>query len=71
MHWELPVALYPRRYGDWVYSGARWWTPEHRRFPARARGYLVAIYTSTGRGECIAYSTDRGTASPSIRGTWW
>lgn len=62
VHWEeLPVALYPRRYGDWVYSGSA--VVDTRNTAGFQRGLedtLVAIYTSTGRGECIAYSTDRG-----------
>jgi len=61
-HWkELGEALYPRKYGDWAFSGSAvldkantsgWGTKE--------KPPLVLAYTSTGRGECIAYSTDRG-----------
>lgn len=62
IHWkEEGVALYPRKYGDWAFSGSAvvdngntsgWGTKE--------KPPLVLAYTSTGRGECIAYSTDRG-----------
>jgi len=51
VHWrELPVAIYPREFGDWVFSGSA----------ASLGDTIVAAYTSTGRGECIAFSTDRG-----------
>lgn len=58
---ELGEALYPKRYGDWAFSGSAvvdkgntsgWGTKE--------KPPLVLAYTSTGRGECIAYSTDDG-----------
>ena len=51
VHWkELPIALYPRRFGDWCFSGS-----------AVVDGKsLAAAFTSTGRGECIAFSNDRG-----------
>lgn len=58
---ELGIGLYPRKYGDWAFSGSAvvdngntsgWGTKE--------KPPLVLAYTSTGRGECIAYSTDKG-----------
>ncbi len=51
VHWkELPIAIYPRHFGDWCFSGS-----------AVVDGkQLAAAYTSTGRGECIAFSTDKG-----------
>lgn len=62
VHWtEHGIALYPRAFGDWAFSGSAvldrentsgWGTP--------ANPPLVLAYTSTGRGECVAYSTDRG-----------
>lgn len=62
VHWEeLPIALYPVKFGDWVFSGSAivdkdntsgWKTGENE--------LLVGAYTSTGRGECIVYSNDRG-----------
>lgn len=62
VHWtEHPEALTPRTYGDWCFSGSAvvdrgntsgFGTPE--------KPPLVLAYTSTGRGECIAYSRDNG-----------
>lgn len=58
---ELGEALYPKSYGDWAFSGSAvvdkgntsgWGTKE--------KPPLVLAYTSTGRGECMAYSTDDG-----------
>ncbi len=58
---ERGVALYPKKYGDWAFSGSAvvdkvntsgWGTKE--------KPPLVLAYTSTDRGECIAYSTDNG-----------
>ncbi|MBY0461218.1 MAG: DUF4980 domain-containing protein, partial [Gemmataceae bacterium] len=58
---EEGVALYPKKYGDWAFSGSAvvdknntsgWGTKE--------KPPLVLAYTSTGRGECVAYSTDGG-----------
>jgi len=52
VHWrELPLALYPRKHGDWAYSGSGFVTHD---------GKLAIAYTSTGRGECIAISDDAG-----------
>jgi fructan beta-fructosidase len=51
VHWrELPIALYPYQFGDWAFSGSA----------IVDEGDLVAAYTSTGRGECIVRSTNRG-----------
>jgi fructan beta-fructosidase len=62
VHWvELPIAIYNKRRGDWAFSGgavvdekntAGWQTGGEK--------VIVASWTSTGRGECIAYSNDRG-----------
>jgi fructan beta-fructosidase len=58
---EQPIALYPREFGDWCFSGSavvdRLDTAGFRRGEEEV---IVAAYTSTGRGECIAYSNDRG-----------
>lgn len=52
VHWQdLPVAIAPRTFGDWVYSGSA---------VVAANDLLVAAFTSTGRGECLARSTDHG-----------
>ena len=62
VHWEqLPIAIYNKRRGDWAFSGgafvdenntAGWQTGREK--------VIVASWTSTGRGECLAYSNDRG-----------
>jgi fructan beta-fructosidase len=61
-HWqELPEAIYPRTFGDWAFSGSavvdRDNTTGWKTGPDEV---LVAAYTSTGRGECIVFSRDRG-----------
>ncbi|HET6249937.1 MAG TPA: glycoside hydrolase family 32 protein [Tepidisphaeraceae bacterium] len=62
VHWEeLPVALYPKKFGDWVFSGSAVVDKDNTAgFKTGADDPLVAAFTSTGRGECIAYSNDRG-----------
>jgi fructan beta-fructosidase len=62
VHWtELGEALYPKSLADMAFSGSAvvdkantsgWGTTDSPP--------MVLAYTSTGRGECIAYSTDRG-----------
>ncbi len=62
VHWEqLPIAIYNKRRGDWAFSGgavvdeqntAGWQTGQEK--------VIVASWTSTGRGECLAYSNDHG-----------
>lgn len=58
---ELGIGLYPKKYGDWAFSGSAvvdrgntsgWGTKD--------KPPLVLAYTSTGRGECMAFSTDGG-----------
>ncbi|WP_165072616.1 glycoside hydrolase family 32 protein [Paludisphaera rhizosphaerae] len=62
VHWtELPIALYPHKYGDWAFSGSA--VTDHGNtsgFGKDGKNPLVAAYTSTGRGECIVFSNDRG-----------
>jgi fructan beta-fructosidase len=62
VHWtELGEALTPRAYGDWCFSGSAVVDVENTsRFGEGGRPPLVLAYTSTGRGECIAFSNDRG-----------
>jgi fructan beta-fructosidase len=58
---ELPIALYPKTYGDWCFSGSA--VVDRRNtsgFGTDGSPPLVLAYTSTGRGECIAFSRDRG-----------
>jgi fructan beta-fructosidase len=62
VHWkELPVAIYPHQFGDWVFSGSAVVDKDNTAgFKTGAEDVIVAAYTSTGRGEAIAYSNDRG-----------
>jgi fructan beta-fructosidase len=62
VHWkELPVALYPRRFGDWAFSGSAVVDSANTAgFRKGKEAPIVLAYTSTGRGECLAYSTDGG-----------
>ena len=58
---ELPIVLYPKQYGDWAFSGSA--VVDHRNTSGFGTGSappLVAAFTSTGRGECLVYSLDRG-----------
>ena len=62
VHWEeLPIALYPRNFGDWCFSGSAVVDGDNTGgFQTGEHDVIVAVYTSTGRGECLAYSNDRG-----------
>ena len=62
VHWEeLPIALYPHRFGDWCFSGSAVVDRENTAgFQEGEEEVIVAFYTSTGRGESIATSRDRG-----------
>ncbi len=70
LHWEeLPIAIYPRQFGDWVFSGSA--VVDKRNTSGWKKGandLLVAAFTSTGRGECIAYSNDRGRTWQELEG---
>ncbi len=58
---ELPMAIYPHAYGDWVFSGGAVVDQDNTAgFKSGQEDVIVASYTSTGRGEAIAYSNDRG-----------
>ncbi|MBN2132013.1 MAG: GH32 C-terminal domain-containing protein [Sedimentisphaerales bacterium] len=62
VHWtELPIAIYPHQFGDWVFSGSAVVDKDNTAgFRTGREDVIVAAYTSTGRGEAIAYSNDRG-----------
>ncbi len=62
VHWkQLPIAIYPHAYGDWVFSGGTVVDQDNTAgFKSGNEDVIVASYTSTGRGEAIAYSNDRG-----------
>ncbi len=62
IHWrQLPIAIYPHAYGDWVFSGSAVVDANNTAgFQTGTTPPLVAAYTSTGRGEAIVYSNDGG-----------
>lgn len=62
VHWkELGIGLYPRRYDDWAFSGSTVVdTGNTSGWGTKEKPPLVLAYTSTGRGECMAFSTDNG-----------
>ena len=58
---EQPTALFPQKYGDWCFSGSAVVDAKNTSgFKQGDQDVLVLAYTSTGRGECIAYSNDLG-----------
>ncbi len=58
---ELPVALYPRQFGDWCFSGSAVVDSDNTSGWRKGKATLLVLaYTSTGRGECIAFSNDLG-----------
>jgi fructan beta-fructosidase len=62
LRWDHhPIALRPKSYGDWCFSGSALVDPANRSgFGGGGKPPIVAAYTSTGRGECIVYSRDEG-----------
>ena len=62
VHWtELSEALYPRSLDDMAFSGGG--TVDSRNtgnFKTGPEDPIVITFTSTGRGECLAYSNDCG-----------
>ena len=62
VHWlEQPIALYPPVHDDMAFSGSAVVDQANSSGWRQGREeLLVAAFTSTGRGECIAYSNDRG-----------
>jgi fructan beta-fructosidase len=58
---ERPEAVYPRRFGDWAFSGSAVLDRGNTSgFGTTENPPLVAAFTSTGRGECVLFSTDGG-----------
>jgi fructan beta-fructosidase len=55
---EQPIALFQRTTKDMAYSGGGWIDVEGTA--GLGKGTQFAAFTSTGRGECVAYSKDRG-----------
>jgi len=62
VHWqELPEAIYPHAYGDWVWSGSAVIDSANTGgFKTGTNDVIVASFYSTARGQCIAYSNDGG-----------
>lgn len=58
---QMPVGIYPHSYGDMVFSGnAIVDVANTSGFKTGTNDVIVAAFTSTGRGECIAFSNDGG-----------
>lgn len=62
VHWkELPIALYPHGDDDFPFSGSGVVDHENTSgWGKNGRPPMVIAFTSTRRGECIAYSQDDG-----------
>ena len=59
IHWkETPIALYQRTTGDMMFSGGGF--VDFNNSAGLGENTLFAAFTSTGRGECLAYSKDGG-----------
>ena len=58
---DQPEALSPKAYGDWAFSGSAVLDRDNTSgWGKENKPPLVLAYTSTGRGECVAYSNDSG-----------
>lgn len=62
VHWkELPIGLYPKAFGDWAFSGSAVMDKDNTSgWGSKEDPAMVLSYTSTGRGECMAFSKDKG-----------
>jgi fructan beta-fructosidase len=62
IHWEeLPIAVYPHTFGDWAFSGGAAVDKDNTSgWKKGDNDLIVATFTSTGRGECLMYSNDKG-----------
>ena len=62
VHWEqLPIAIYNKARGDFAFSGGA--VVDEKNTAGWQQGTqppIVASWTSTGRGECLAFSNDGG-----------
>ena len=62
VHWEqLPIAIYNKARGDYAFSGGA--VVDEKNTAGWQQGDqppIIASWTSTGRGECLAYSNDGG-----------
>ena len=58
---ELGIGLYPKKYGDMAFSGSAVVDKTYTSgWGTKDKPPLVLAFTSTARGECIAYSNDKG-----------
>ncbi|MEI6234225.1 MAG: glycoside hydrolase family 32 protein [Planctomycetota bacterium] len=62
VHWrELPIALYPPKFGDAAFSGGAIVDKDNTSgWKKGDNDLIVAMLTSTARGECVVYSNDKG-----------
>ena len=62
VHWtELPIGIYPLRYGMGVWSGSAIMDYDNTSgFKTGDEDVMIAAYTSGGRGEVIEFSNDNG-----------
>ena len=62
VHWkQLPEAIYPFGERDAAFSGSAVYDPKNTAgFRKNGIDPLIAVYTSTGRGECLKMSYDNG-----------
>jgi fructan beta-fructosidase len=62
VHWQqLPIAIYNRHRGDYAFSGGAVVDQDNTTGWQTGREKVIVVsWTSTGRGECLAYSNDRG-----------
>jgi len=59
IHWaEKPIALYQKTVRDMAFSGGGF--IDHGDTAGLGKDTLFVAFTSTGRGECLAYSKDSG-----------
>lgn len=65
VHWrELPIALYSKTPRDAAFSGGGF--VDFNNSAGLGRNTLFVAFTSTGRGECLAYSKDGGVSFTEI-----
>lgn len=65
VHWdEQPIVLFQNTQDDMMFSGGGF--VDHHNTAGYGEGTLFIAFTSTGRGECLAYSRDGGTAFTEI-----
>ncbi len=58
---DQPEALAPKAHGDWAFSGSAIVDKANSSgWGKQGKAPMVLAYTSTGRGECIAYSNNEG-----------